>query len=112
MVKIAVASTDGKLINQHFGKADTFYILEIGDKNVKYKVAEIRKTKPVCAGGDHGEDDLAETVAKLADCSIVLVSRIGMRARIELETSGIEVFEAPGVIEEAVDGLLRIRRAR
>lgn len=33
MAKIAVASTDGKVVNQHFGRADTFYILETDENN-------------------------------------------------------------------------------
>lgn len=110
MVRIAIASTDGKLINQHFGRADKFYILDIEEEDKKYRVAEIRTNIPACERGDHEEAKLKEMVNNLADCSMVLVSRIGMRARREFEELHIEVFEAPGIIDEAVDGILRYRK--
>lgn len=107
MVKIAVASTDGKVVNQHFGRANKFYILETDEDTAEFKLSEERNAVPVCHGGDHEENQMKQAVSNLSDCQYVLVSRIGMRARNELETLGIEVYEIPGVIDEAVDKLIR-----
>lgn len=112
MVRIAAASTDGKLINQHFGRADKFYILETNEDTARYQLVEIREAKPICHNGEHEESKMEETVKNISDCKIILVSRIGTRARNELERLGIEVFEMPDVIEKAVDKLIRYRKVQ
>ena len=106
MAKIAVASTDGKVVNQHFGRADTFYILET-DENNGFTCIEIRKSPPVCEGGEHDDNNMKKRVQSLADCEYVLVSRIGIRAENELNNAGIDVYEIPGYIEESVDKLMK-----
>ncbi len=111
-LRIAVASTDGRLVNQHFGRADQFYILEADEDSGEYRLAEVRTADPVCQGGDHEEGQMKAAAGRLADCHIVLVSRIGARARNELEGIGIEVFEIPGMIDEAVDRLVRYRKVQ
>lgn len=112
MVKIAVASTDGKLVNQHFGRADKFYILEADEDTAKFKLIEKRNGVPVCIDGDHEENQMKKAVNNLSDCQYVLVSRIGIRARNELEAFGLEVYEIPGIIGESVDKLIRYIKVR
>ena len=107
MVRIVVASTDGKLVNQHFGRTDKFYILDTDEELVDYEFIEERHTKPVCYNGDHEQSQMKESISKLSDCQYVIVSRVGMRARNELETCGIDVYEIPGIIEESVNKLIR-----
>lgn len=112
MVRIAAASTDGKLINQHFGRADKFYILEADEETLDYRLVGIRKTVPVCHRGEHEDIEMEEAVKNISDCHVVLVSKIGMRAQSELERFGIEAFEIPGVIGEAVEKLIRYRKVQ
>ena len=112
MVKIAVASTDGKVVNQHFGRAEVFYILETDEDSGHYEPIEIRNVNAVCRGGEHDERQLRAAAEGLSDCQIVLVSRIGLRARNELEDVGIEVYEIPGIIEESVDKLIRYHKVQ
>jgi predicted Fe-Mo cluster-binding NifX family protein len=107
MVKIAVASTDGKLVNQHFGRADAFYILETDEETAEFTPIEKRAVVPVCERGDHEDDRLRQNISSLSDCRYVLVSRVGMRARQEAEAMGIEIFEIPGIIGESVDKLIK-----
>lgn len=45
MLKVAVASTDGIHINEHFGRASEFMIYEV-DEEGKYSLIENRKTIP------------------------------------------------------------------
>jgi len=103
--KIAVASTDGKVVNQHFGKADHFYIIEVDDEN-NYKQIELRKLPPVCQGGDHDDGAIQRSVKSLSDCQYVLVSRIGQRAENELEGQGISVYIIPDMIDDALNKLI------
>lgn len=62
MVKIAVASTDGKVVNQHFGRADRFYILEADEDTARFRLAEERGAVPVCHGADHEEEEMEQAV--------------------------------------------------
>lgn len=100
--RIAIASTDGKVVNQHFGRADTFYIIEADSKDMTYEYRETRRLNPICEGGEHDDSHLLETVQQLKDCSYVLVSRIGYLAQMILEQKGIHVFELPGMIPEVI----------
>ena len=103
--RIAIASTDGKVVNQHFGRADTFYIVEADSIDRTYEYRETRKLLPVCEGGYHDDKSLLETVQQLKDCRYVLVSRIGYLAQLVLEQNGIGVFELPGLIPEVIPKL-------
>lgn len=106
--RVAVASTDGKVVNQHFGKADIFYIFEVDtEKAESFELTEIRQTDAVCEGGEHSEKRLEEAIQRIKDCAYVLVSRIGYRAENALTAVGIQAFELPGIISESLDELLK-----
>ncbi len=104
--KIAVASTDGKVINQHFGRAEVFYIVEADSGGMTFTYEESRKTVPVCRGQEHDESQLKAVAAILEDCDYILVSRIGSGARAALDQNNIEAFELPGYIEDSIRKLL------
>ena len=104
--KIAVASTDGKVINQHFGRAEAFYIVEADSGGMTFTYKESRKTVPVCRGQEHDESQLKAVAAMLEDCDYILVSRIGSGARAALDQNNIEAFELPGFIEDSIRKLL------
>lgn len=103
-VKIAVASSDGIVVNTHFGRAGTFYIYEITGDDVK--LLESRKVCPVCEGGNHDDRRLSENVDKISDCKYLLVSKIGYGAAAAVEQRGIVPYEIPGLIEESIQQLL------
>lgn len=102
--KVAVASSDGIVVNQHFGRTDTFYIYEVTETG-KYILLETRTVTPVCHGGNHNENELRDTIRKLKDCKYIIVSRIGMGAANLAEQSGITPMELPGMIEESIGKL-------
>lgn len=102
-IRAAVASTDGKVINCHFGKASRFLIFELVNGSFEY--LETREVKPCCNRGEH-EDNAFENAAKeLNDCSIILVSKIGLSAADFLETRGFDVYESPFPIRECLEKL-------
>lgn len=103
--KIAVASTDGKVVNQHFGRAEKFYILEVNDDNEFYYVEE-RDNIASCNGGTHSDEGLNLTVQLLIDCKYVLVSQIGPVAEYALSKKGVTAFAISHYIEEAVKKLI------
>lgn len=103
--RIAVASSDGIVVNNHFGKAKAFYIYEVSDDELK--LLEVRNLPPVCEMGDHDEKRLSENADKLSDCTHLLVSRVGNGARAVLESKGISCYEIPGIIPDAIDKLVK-----
>lgn len=103
--KIAVASSDGIVVNQHFGRADTFYIYEIRERVIS-ETLEIRHVEPVCNGGDHNDEQLIENIRQFQDCKYLLVSRIGMRAASQAEQFNIIPMELPGIIEDSIKKLV------
>jgi len=109
-LKLAVASSDGKVINQHFGKASKFLIIETDGQ--KIEVLELRENKPACGSleyGGHEDDALERSIFLIKDCYAVLCSRIGGGAAEELLSRGIEPVEAPGFIKENVLAYARYR---
>ena len=103
--KIAVASSDGIVVNSHFGRARRFWIFAL--KNGKLEHLETREVVPVCEMGTHDEAVLKENVERLSDCTHILAARIGDGARAIIESYGINVYELPGLIEESVDKMVR-----
>ncbi len=103
--KIAIASTDGKVVNQHFGRADKFYIVEVNDKR-EFFFTETRETEIACQGGTHNDDGLKRTVELLSDCKYVLVSQIGPGAEYALNRKGVSAFAVSHYIDEAVRKLI------
>jgi len=105
-MKVAIVSTDGKVINQHFGKAFRFFIFEIDDCG-KIQFLEVRETLPLCGSADegHADDVLSRTISLISDCEALLCSRIGSRPREELRKKGIKPVEAPYFIDEALKSI-------
>lgn len=103
--RIAAASSDGIVVNSHFGRARLFYIYEV--ESGKARRIEKREAVPVCDGGNHDEERLLENMQRLSDCRYLLVSRIGRGAAQVAESLGIEAYEIPGEIPESIEQLTR-----
>lgn len=54
-MKVAVVSSDGKVINQHFGKASRFLIFEVNCDEIRF--IEVRETIPLFGSTDYGHAD-------------------------------------------------------
>jgi nitrogen fixation protein NifB len=102
-VLIAVATSGGGVVNQHFGHADEFWVYEGGPQFAR--LVGTRSVARYCTGpsecGDAGTT-LDRTVEMLSDCAAVLSSRIGAGPRRTLAKAGIEAVEVYDVIEKAV----------
>jgi nitrogen fixation protein NifB len=109
-VLMAVATTGGGLINQHFGHAREFLIYEATDKDVRF--VGHRKVDLYCSGGDtcgDAETALEKTIRALAGCEAVLCSKIGYEPWGLLEAAGIAPNgeHAMEPIEDAVAAVYR-----
>lgn len=105
-MKIAIVSTDGKNVNDHFGKAERFLIYEAGAAGLT-SIAE-QKISCLSTGDQSHQFDAArfESVAQaLEGCKRIYCTRIGDRPRQELEKQGIMtvIFEGPIAAIRATD---------
>lgn len=105
-VKVAVASTDGKFINQHFGRAREFLIFDLNEEEQSYKFIELRNNQPPCNEFEHNDNLLEESVNLLADCKAVLVSQIGPGAVHALGYKGIQALMIRDYIHDALNDIL------
>lgn len=110
-VRIAVASENGLMVHQHFGRATQFMIFEVADGQTKF--VETRKNLPACGTANengehgHGEDPMQHSVSLVADCRAVVVSQIGPGAVEKLSRRGVIAFVIPDFIDRALPRLLR-----
>jgi nitrogen fixation protein NifB len=103
LVLVAVATSGGGVVNQHFGHADEFWIYETGVDFAR--LVGTRSVARYCHGSSTCDDDrsvLDRTIEMLSDCAAVLCSRSGAGPRRALNAAGIEVVEVYDQIEPAV----------
>ena len=101
--KVAFASNDGKVVNQHFGRSEKFLIVEIEDGKSKY--IETRENVPPCNNFEHSEDAMGRSVSLLQDCKAVFVAKIGQGAYNRLKENGTKAIEMPHFIEDILKKL-------
>lgn len=107
-MRIAVASKDGSVINQHFGHAERFLIYEANGEGVRF--IEERPVERYCTGNEAHlyEDSKFEKIYEaIKDCSLLLVSRIGPTPEMELEKAGIKTFMLSDWIDEGIRNILK-----
>lgn len=107
-IKIAIASSDGLTVNEHFGKAGSFRIYRLHDSGHEY--VEQRESTPVCSGHAHDDNGLQKIAQNLSDCRGVVAAQIGSGAIDALLMHRIMAFALPGPIEEAIEALVRAKR--
>jgi len=90
-VLMAVATSGGGVINQHFGHAKEFLIYEASPTDVRF--ISHRKVDLYCSGDDtcgDGESVLAKTIRTLKGCEAVLCSKVGFEPWAMLEEAGMQ----------------------
>ena len=97
-MKIAVVSTDGVTVNDHFGKASRFLIHEMSESGPK--LVEERACEPLSTGDpDHPFDEVkfSQIMAALEGCKKVFMTRIGDMPAAKLREKGVEpiLYEGP-----------------
>lgn len=106
---IAVASKDGRSINQHFGHAERFLVYEVeGDEA---RLVDEKKVARYCSyDADHPlRAHLIEAIADaLADCRAVICTQIGQGPQMEMERLGIDAFVAEGPIKTTLVELAKV----
>ncbi|RMD73508.1 MAG: nitrogen fixation protein NifX [Bacteroidetes bacterium] len=88
-MKVAFASTDKVHIDEHFGRAEQFYIYEIGPDSSEFAgVAQVGDEEA------HTDDRIEARCAALADCALVYVGQIGGPAAARLVAKRIHPLKS------------------
>jgi predicted Fe-Mo cluster-binding NifX family protein len=94
-MKIAVASDDELTIAEHFERAKGFVIVEIVNERTQgWKYREISSTGHSTRSKniDNESDRIAQILAALKDCDIVISHRMEKRSCNDLKVAGIETY--------------------
>jgi predicted Fe-Mo cluster-binding NifX family protein len=107
-VKIAVASSDGTTINEHFGRARAFRIYRLRDQG--HEFLELRENTPACGGQQHDDDVLDKAARLISDCRGVVAAQVGPGAIDALIGHRILAFTMSGSIDAALEALRSSKR--
>ena len=106
---IAVASKDGKEINQHFGHAERFLIYDVEHREAR--LVDEKKVDRYCSfDPDHPlRGQLLKSIADtLGGCRAVVTAQIGEHPQQELEKLGVESFVTSGPIKTTLAELAKL----
>jgi len=101
--RIAVCSSDGRMVDEHFGTTPQFLVLDLEDDIPKF--VEKRANLPACHGSGHAGDAMASSIDMISDCQILLTVRAGPPVLARLSQKGIRVVQLTTSISEAVASL-------
>jgi predicted Fe-Mo cluster-binding NifX family protein len=106
---IAVATKDGKQINQHFGHAVRFLVYEVEGGSIR--LVDEKKVERYCTYDEahplrgHVLRGIAEA---LQGCRAIVCSQIGPAPQEEMSNLGFEVFAIEGEINSSLTELAKI----
>ena len=100
-MKIALASSDGKNVNLHFGKAFKFSIYELEDNKPKF--LEFREVKKIL----DEKHQWNKSLRIIRDCEVVICVQAGIKARLGLKKAGIKLFVEEGPVEEVLERYMK-----
>jgi len=116
--KVAVATSDGKTVDSHFGHVKSFLIFQVEEESGKAEDIGERDVTAACSegscGGHNGagaETSPMEEIAKeLSDVDYVLVAKIGPHAIRALAKYDITAYDIVLPIEEAITKINDFRK--
>ena len=102
MSKVAVATSDGFTVNEHFGHAKFFRVYDINQSG--YDFIEVRDAVAACQHRlGHDTTRFDKIIELLSDCDALLVQKIGEGAAAYLIARNVRVFEVSGSIDAVLE---------
>lgn len=98
-MRVAIVSTDGKTVDEHFGRANRFLIFDLTADGPK--LLEERASEPLSVGDPKhpfDQERFDEVAYVIGDCERVYMAQIGARPAEELEKKGIKTVLYKGPI--------------
>lgn len=127
--KVAVATSDGKTVDSHFGHVSNFLIFEVDEESGKFEDVEERDVSAACSGGSCGgaqkesgspcgghngageaSSPMGEIAKALSDVDYVLVARIGPHAIRALAKYDVTAYDIVLPIDEAISKINEFRK--
>ncbi|MDT8718159.1 hydrogenase [Clostridium sp. 19966] len=103
--RLAIGSSDGVFIDEHFATALQFLIYEIEGEN--YEFIEKRNNKVLCQCVEYHNNKFSSLIEKIYDCRAILIGKIGPGAQAALKEQGIDSFSVTEYIEVAIEKLIK-----
>ncbi|GAV24361.1 nitrogenase [Carboxydothermus islandicus] len=105
--KVAVATRDGLMVDEHFGRADNFMIFTLqGNKVKKAESRTISCLTGHCAGDKH-KDAIVKRLEQLADCRAVICLKAGQCVQEKARQKGILILEINDTVSNALKEFLQ-----
>lgn len=106
-MKVAFTSSDGAMVDQHFGRAEHFDVWEVGPDRAEF----VERVSAIVAVGDE-EDRTTARARAIADCVIVYTVQIGGPAAAKLASRRIHPMKTQAEVPVAdvvgrLQGVLR-----
>lgn len=92
-MKVAFTTTDGTMIDQHFGQCERFQIWEVGPDQASFLESVATE-----AHGSDEEDRIAARAKILSDCAIVYTMQIGGPAAAKLVAQKIHPMKTNSAV--------------
>ncbi len=100
--RIAIGTSDGIHITEHFGQCSHFHILAVSQEDDSVTFIEDRITLHQDSCGGHQEAVIRGKIDALRDCQLILVKQIGYRSEKLLIHNGIVPLQHEGTISQAL----------
>ncbi|MDR0900777.1 MAG: FeMo cofactor biosynthesis protein [Methanobrevibacter sp.] len=99
-MKIAIASSDGKNVNLHFGKASSLYIYDFNGETANFLE---KRTAIINRDEKHQWKSVLD---KIKDCDIVICVQAGFKSKFGIEEAGLKLVEDEGPIDEVLNSYI------
>lgn len=97
-IRIAIASSDGKNVDLHFGDASHFLIFQVEGNKVNFVELREKENKPL----QEHSDRWMQSLNMIKDCKAILCSKMGQEPAFKLKEVGITPVQFTGTILEAI----------
>ena len=104
-LRIAIASTDGRTVDQHLGRVERFFIFETSPAGSP--LLGQRCLAPGTGLPGHDPRRIAEILQQIEDCSVVVASQVGPAFLVRLEKLGIRVLTSNWRVGTVLDRIAR-----
>ena len=98
-MRIAVASSDGKNVDLHFGKARSICIFDF-DEDGNNKTFVEKRTVEIEEGERH---QWMRTLDTIQDCCVIICVQAGFKAKFGIGEAGLKLVEDEGPLDEVLN---------
>lgn len=99
-MRIAVASSNGDIVDLHLGKAKSLAIYDVVDD--KFVFVEIRNI----AIDNNAKHQGGDVIQKCSDCDVIIAEQYGFKSKMKAEDAGIKLVADNGPVEEVLQRYL------